>query len=119
MILEQKSRYELVDTLSEEYQKVFKKIQLSESTKILTKGLLTELTARDIITRMSMLAQSENRGLKAVDLQRVIQASLRGENFAQGDAAAIEQETNNLMNDQGVIQSIQHELKQMGIGFYP
>jgi hypothetical protein len=117
MALESYSRYEMMP-IDEEYKATFDKVCLSESTKILTESVLSELTARDIVTRMAMLAQKERRGLKAADLQRVIAASLRGENFANGDAKAIEQETNALVSNAGVTQSVQHELKKMGIGFY-
>lgn len=111
------TRYE-IDIKTEEYKKTYDSLTLMETTKIRTGHVLTELTARDLITRMAMLAKREQRGLRARDLQRVIQASLRSEKFGGGDQAAIDQETQTLMNDPGVVQSIHHELKRMGVEFY-
>lgn len=107
-------RYE-VDTTCEEYQKIYTKINLMEATKIRTSRLLSELTAKDIVSRMAMLAQREKRGLTARDLQRVLEASLRFEGMDDQTVAAKVQE---LMTDQGVTQSVFDELKQMGIQFY-
>ena len=111
------TRYE-VDMVSEEYQKTYKSIVFNESTNMIIGKVITELTARDLVTRMAMLAKREQRALTKRDLERVIAASLRAERFGMDTpdpVKAVADEVTQLSTDPGVIQSVHTELKKMGV----
>lgn len=84
---------------------------------ILAGRVLNELKAKDIVTRMAMLAQREKRALDIHDFRQVIAASLRAEGFGGGSPEEVKKEVANLTTDQGVLQSIKLELGKMKIQF--
>lgn len=104
-------------TVDKEFIKLRDSIVLAESTKIVLRGVLSELDMQDILAGLVRVNERWGEEVTAPVIAKVINQLLQREGYAEGDQTEIDQRTEQLMANQQIVNKIAMELERLDVPY--